>query len=63
MIQDIALSPNALFGLMICIKSETTLYTVKKRFVIFPSPAGMSLAKLSLDRNNIILPVHGEFGN
>jgi hypothetical protein len=35
----------------------------KKRFAIFPSPAGMSLTKLSLDGNNLIIPVQGEFGN
>jgi hypothetical protein len=34
----------------------------KKRFVIFPSPAGMSLTKLSLDGKNLIIPVQGEFG-
>jgi hypothetical protein len=28
-------------------------YTVKKRFAIFPPPAGMSLTKLSLDGNNL----------
>jgi hypothetical protein len=31
----------------------------KKRFAIFPSLAGMPLAKLSLDGNNLIM---GEFG-
>jgi hypothetical protein len=30
-------------------------YTVKKRFVIFPSPAGMSLTKLSLGGNNDVV--------
>jgi hypothetical protein len=34
----------------------------KKRFAIFPSPAGMSLIKLSLDGNNLIIPAQGEFG-
>ncbi len=34
----------------------------EKRFVIFPSPAGMSLTKLSLDGNSLIIPVQGEFG-
>jgi hypothetical protein len=28
----------------------------KKRFAIFPSPTGMSLTKLSLDGNNLIIP-------
>jgi hypothetical protein len=33
--------------------TETTklLYTVKKGFAVFPSPAGMSLTKLFLDGN------------
>ncbi len=31
------------------------LYTVKKRFTIFPSPAGMSLTKLPLGRNNSVM--------
>jgi hypothetical protein len=34
----------------------------KKRFGVFPSPAGMSLTKLSLDGNNLIIPVQKEFG-
>jgi hypothetical protein len=34
----------------------------KKRFAILPSPAGMSLTKLSLDGNNLIISVQGEFG-
>jgi hypothetical protein len=29
----------------------------KKRFAIFPSPVGMSLTKLSLDGNNLTIPV------
>jgi hypothetical protein len=36
--------------------------TVKKNLLIFPSPAGMSLAKLSLAGNNENLPGQGEFG-
>ena len=36
-------------------------YTVKKRLAVFPSPAGMSLIKLSLAGNNLIFPDHGEF--
>ncbi len=39
-----------------------TGHTVKKRFTIFPSPAGMSLTKLSLVVNNFIFPGQGEFG-
>jgi hypothetical protein len=31
----------------------------KKRFAIFPSPAGMSLIILSLDGNNLIIPAPG----
>jgi len=35
----------------------------KKGLVIFPSPAGMSLTKLSLAGNNLpIVPVQGKFG-
>ncbi len=39
-----------------------SIYTVKKRLAVFPSPAGMSLTKLSLDGNNKILPGQGGFG-
>jgi hypothetical protein len=34
----------------------------KKSFTIFPSPAGMSLTKLSLAGNNLIVTGQGEFG-
>jgi len=37
------------------------VHTVKKRLLIFPSPAGMSLTKLSLGGNNLIIPGQGEF--
>jgi hypothetical protein len=37
-------------------------YTVRKRLIIFLSPAGMSLTKLSLDGNNLIFPGQEEFG-
>ncbi len=37
-------------------------YTVQKRLSIFPSPAGMSLTKLSLAGNNLIVHGQGEFG-
>jgi hypothetical protein len=30
--------------------------------MIFPSLAGMSVTKLSMDRKNYIIPVQGEFG-
>ncbi len=39
-----------------------SVHTVKKRFATFPSPAGTSLSKLSLARNNLIIPDQGEFG-
>jgi hypothetical protein len=34
----------------------------KKRFAIFPSPAGVTLTKLSLDGNTLIITAQGEFG-
>jgi hypothetical protein len=34
----------------------------KKRLAIFLSPAGMSLTKLSLAGNNLIIPGQGGFG-
>jgi hypothetical protein len=34
----------------------------KKRLAVFPSPDGMSLAKLSLAGNNSIIPAQGVFG-
>jgi hypothetical protein len=37
------------------------LYTVKKRLATFPSPAGLSLTKLSLAVNIKIIPGQGEF--
>jgi hypothetical protein len=33
----------------------------KKRLSNFPSPAGMSITKLSLARNNLVIPGQGEF--
>ncbi len=36
--------------------------TTKESLSIFPSPAGKSLAKLSLDGNYLIIPVQWEFG-
>ncbi len=35
--------------------------TVKKRLAIFPSPARMSLTKLSLAGKSLIIPGQGEF--
>ncbi len=37
-------------------------YIVKKRLTFFPSPAGMSLTKLSLAGTNLIFPGQGKFG-
>jgi hypothetical protein len=37
------------------------LYTVKKRLAVFPSPARMTLTKLSLAGKNLIIPGQGEF--
>jgi hypothetical protein len=34
----------------------------KKRLAVFPSPAGMSQTKLSMDGNIQIIPGQGEFG-
>jgi hypothetical protein len=34
----------------------------KKKLAIYPSPAGMSLTKLSLAGNSLIIPGQGEFG-
>ncbi len=53
-----------LFGTNCVGKSETILPKIttihcKKRLSIFPSPAGMSLAKLSLAGNNLIIPGWG----
>ncbi len=41
---------------------QTKILHCKKRLAVFPSPAGMSLTKLSLARNNRIIPLQGEFG-
>jgi hypothetical protein len=38
---------------------KMVLSTVKKRLVLFPSPAGISLTKLSLAGNNLIIPDQG----
>ncbi len=34
----------------------------KKRLAVFPSPAGISPTKLSLDGKKLTIPVQGEFG-
>ncbi len=47
-------------GFMIWFRDrQRTLLHCKKMFAIFPSPAGMSLIKLSLDGNNLIIPAPG----
>jgi hypothetical protein len=42
--------------------ADSEIHTVKKRFAIFLSSAGMSLTNLPLDGNNLFIPVQGEFG-
>ncbi len=62
-------SPSSMFRVQfstteICIRVGRSTLGVrcKKRFAIFPSPAGMSLTKLSLAGNNLIIPGQREFG-
>jgi hypothetical protein len=43
------------------VRLNVDIYTVKK-VSGFPSPAGMSLTKVSLDGNNLIIPDQGDFG-
>jgi hypothetical protein len=43
-------------------KGEGVNLHCKKRLSFFLSPAGMSLTKLSLARNNLQIPGQGEFG-
>ncbi len=40
----------------------TGILHCKKSLAIFPSPAGMSLTKLSLAMKNLYIPSQGEFG-
>jgi hypothetical protein len=42
--------------------SEDESEHCKKGLTVFPSPAGMSLTKLSLAGNILIIPGQGEFG-
>jgi hypothetical protein len=42
-------------------RKKNTLHC-KERLGVFPSLAGMSLTKLSLAGNNLIIPGQGEFG-
>ncbi len=51
------------FLLTICTLAKSSHVYCKKRFAIFPSPAGMSLTKLSLAKNNLIVPGQGQFGD
>ncbi len=48
----------------ILVYSTSSIYNIhcKKGLSIFPSPAGMSLTKLSLVGNDLIIPFQGEFG-
>jgi hypothetical protein len=49
-----------LFCPAVCLTdSASTLY---KKLAIFPSPAGMTLTRLSVARNNEIISGQGEFG-
>jgi hypothetical protein len=43
------------------IKGNTGLHC-KKRLAVFPSPGGMSLTKLSLAGNDLIISGQGQFG-
>jgi hypothetical protein len=44
------------------LKMQPKLLHCEKKLTIFPSPAGMSLTKLSLAGNSLIIPGQGEFG-
>jgi hypothetical protein len=46
--KNLAAFPNIL-------KAKYLQYTVKKRFAVFSSPAGMSQTKLSPEGNNLII--------
>ena len=45
-----------------CRTRQNVCLHCKKRLAIFPSSAGMSLSKLSLAGNNLIIPVQRKFG-
>ncbi len=49
-------------SLFVAIIDSREGYTVKKRFAIFPSLAEVSLAKISLAGNNLIIPGQAELG-
>jgi hypothetical protein len=54
---------STLFGLIFSdLRDGHSLLHCEKKFTIFPSPAGMSLTKLSLAGNNLIILGQGEFG-
>ncbi len=42
--------------------TQIKLKHLKKRLATFRSPEGMSLTKISLCGNNLIIPAQGEFG-
>jgi hypothetical protein len=46
---------------LIYMKERCQILHCKKMLAIFPSPAGMSLTKLSLGGKNLIFPAQGEF--
>ncbi len=49
-------------GFAISISTSSFVLHCKKRLAVFPSPAGMSLAKLYLEVKNLVIPGQGEFG-
>jgi hypothetical protein len=53
--------PHEQLGEYIIRKTSNTVHC-NKRLAIFPSPAGMSLTKLSLAGNDLIFPDQGELG-
>jgi hypothetical protein len=64
--EEIRRSDNLISSLqrLLTLSSTRNYITIhcKKRLPFFPSPAGMSLTKLSLARNNLIIPGQGEIG-
>jgi hypothetical protein len=60
-IQTTCSAPFILFGGR-CWSPPPLKLHCKKKLAIFPSPAGMSLTKLSLGGKNFIIPAQEEFG-
>ncbi len=58
---DVVSAPPILGGERFTQRHYQTVHC-KKRFLVFPSPAGMSLTKLSLAGKSLIIPAQGEFG-